>query len=145
MKRLVTALALAATTTLAIPALAADVGVSISIGQPGFYGQIDLGNMSRPPVLYGRPIMIERQRRGYSPEPLYLRVPPGHARNWRRYCGNYNACGRPVYFVKDNWYNDVYAPRYRAEHREDRRDERREDRHDRRDNDDNGNNGHRGN
>jgi hypothetical protein len=105
-----------AAASIAVPALGADVGVSISVGQPGFYGQIDLGNAMRPPVIYSRPIMIERVPRHAMREPLYLRVPPGHARHWSRYCGGYNACGHPVYFVQDDWYNNVYAPRYRDEH-----------------------------
>jgi len=46
-------------------------------------------------------------------EPLYLRVPPGHAKSWKRYCGRYDACGRPVYFVQDNWYRNQYIPAYR--------------------------------
>jgi hypothetical protein len=41
------------------------------------------------------------------------------AQNWRKHCRKYNACGRPVYFVQDNWYNDVYVPRYRETHRGD--------------------------
>ena len=42
------------------PALAADVGVSISIGQPGFYGQIDIGNVPQPQLVYPRPVVIQR-------------------------------------------------------------------------------------
>ena len=49
-------------------------------------------------------------------QPVYLRVPPGHEKNWRKHCQRYNACGRPVYFVQDTWYTNVYAPQYRAEH-----------------------------
>ena len=41
-KRLFIAAAL--TIAAASPALAADVGVSISIGNPGFYGRIDIGD-----------------------------------------------------------------------------------------------------
>lgn len=134
MKRFLTAMALAGA-FITVPAIGADVGVSISIGQPGFYGQIDLGNAPRPPVIYSRPIMIERDRRNAPREPLYLRVPPGHARNWSRYCGGYNACGRPVYFVRDDWYKNVYAPRYRDEHRQGNRDEQ-DNRGDHRDNGD---------
>lgn len=99
----------------ALPALAADVGVSISIGQPGFYGRIDLGSFPQPEVVYSEPVIIERTR--VIHEPLYLRVPPGHQKNWKRYCGRYEACGRPVYFVRDDWYNNVYAPQYRERHR----------------------------
>jgi opacity protein-like surface antigen len=103
----------------ASPALAADVGVSVNIGQPGFYGQINIGNnYPRPQLLYAEPVMIEHYHR--APPPIYLHVPPGHAKHWRKHCHEYNACGRPVYFVQDRWYNDVYAPRYREDH--DRRD-----------------------
>ena len=39
--------------------------------------------------------------------------PPGHMRHWDRHCHEYEACGRPVYFVDDGWYREVYVPRYR--------------------------------
>ena len=131
------------------PALAADVGVSIGIGQPGFYGQIDVGDAPRPRVIYAQPRIIERVV--VDEEPIYLHVRPGHARNWSRYCGEYNACGRRVYFVNDNYYNNVYAPHYRQRHErhDDRgdhnRDENRDDQRgheDRRD--DNGHDDHHG-
>lgn len=120
-----------------VPASAADVGVSISIGQPGFYGQLDIGDAPSPRVIYSRPVIIERAPRGVVLEPLYLRVPNNHASNWRRYCSRYNACGRPVYFVRNDWYNNVYAPHYRNTHKDDRRDERndRDNRQDGRGND----------
>ena len=87
-----------------------DVGVSISIGQPGFYGQIDLGNAPRPQLIYPEPVVIARA--GPPMPPLYLVVPPGHQRNWARYCGGYGACGRQVYFVRQDWYDRVYVPHY---------------------------------
>jgi hypothetical protein len=97
-----------------LPAVAADVGVSISVGQPGFYGQIDLGNFPQlPQVIYPQPVLIQRVPVGAAPPPLYLRVPPGQAKNWRKHCRKYNACDRQVYFVQEQWYNDVYAPHYR--------------------------------
>lgn len=153
MKKLLFAAALAtALSTVSMAGIAADVGVSISIGQPGFYGQIDIGGYPPPQVIYSQP------RIGYYvPEnrpPLYLRVPPGHAKNWRKHCGAYNACNERVYFVKDNWYRNEYAPRYRArsdrrgdEHRDDRRgDERRDERRDdHRGNDKNNQGGNHGN
>lgn len=131
MKKLVAAFALASA-AVAGPALA-DVGVSIRIGEPGFYGQLDIGGY-QPRLVYSRPVIVERRHR-YS-SPIYLRVPPGHQRNWKRHCGRYNACNRPVYFVRDDWYRNEYAPRYRheREHRHDRRENRRDDhRNDRRD------------
>ncbi len=98
------------------PALATEVGVSISIGEPGFYGQIDLGDFPRPRVIYERPVLILRSPVYVSAPPIYLRVPPGHARQWRKYCAGYDACGRPVYFVRDDWYYNEYVPRYRRTH-----------------------------
>ena len=102
----------------ATPALAADVGVSINVGEPGFYGQIDIGNVPRPVLVYPRPVLIQPAPVDVVSEPIYLHVPPGQARHWREYCARYEACGRPVYFVQDHWYNTVYAPRYRREHRD---------------------------
>lgn len=98
-------------------AFAADVGVSVTIGQPGFYGRIDIGDYPYPqPVLvYPEPVIIHRPA-GVVYEPIYMRVPPGHAKRWRYYCGRYNACGQPVYFVQDRWYNEVYVPQYRERH-----------------------------
>jgi hypothetical protein len=115
MKRFLLALAVMMTIGN-IPAFAADVGVSISIGQPGFYGRIDLGNAPQPEYYNPRPIIIQPVPRGRTVEPIYLRVPPGHQKNWSKYCGRYNACGQPVHFVKDQWYNDVYAPHYNKQH-----------------------------
>jgi hypothetical protein len=109
-------LAAAALVALSTSAFATDVGVSVTVGQPGFYGRIDIGNMAPPPVLYPQPVIIQRPARVIA-EPLYLRVPPGHAKDWAKHCGKYNACGRNVYFVRDDWYTNEYAPRYRDEHR----------------------------
>lgn len=126
MKRILIAAALAAATVTA-PVLAADVGVSISIGDPHFYGRLDIGDFPQPQVIYGQPMMIERGP--MDRPPIYLRVPPGHAKHWRQHCREYNACGERVFFVKDNWYNREYAPRYREQHR-DRQDNRGNDRRD---------------
>jgi hypothetical protein len=99
--------------TLAFPAFAADVGVSISVGQPGFYGQIDIGNTSPPPVVYAQPVVIARSPEYVQAQPIYLHVPPGHEKHWSKHCGEYHACGRPVYFVRDDWYNNEYVAHYR--------------------------------
>jgi len=95
------------------PAFAADVGVSISIGQPGFYGQIDIGSVPQPQLVYPQPVVIRRAPEFVSAPPIYLHVPPGHEKHWSKHCAQYNACGRPVYFVRDDWYNNEYVPRYR--------------------------------
>ncbi len=126
MKRLFFAAALAAAT---FPALAADVGVSISIGQPGFYGQIDIGGYPAPRVIYREPRVMYRA--AMNRPPIYLHVPPGHARNWRKHCREYNACGERVYFVQSNWYDREYVPHYQKQHR-DRQDHRRDEHRDNR-------------
>ena len=114
MKTLIIAAALAAA---AIPAVA-QTNVSIQVGQPGFYGRIDLGGYAPPPVVYAQPVIVERQVRYVAqPQPVYLRVPPGHMKHWSKHCGDYNACGQQVYFVRDDWYANTYAPRYREEQR----------------------------
>jgi hypothetical protein len=119
MKRFLIAAAVAAATVTA-PALAADVAVSLSISQPGFYGRLDIGGYPQPKVIYVRPMAIERVP--MDRPPIYLRVPPGHDKHWSKHCREYNACGERVFFVQDNWYNHDYAPRYQEQHR-DRRDE----------------------
>lgn len=145
MKYFLIAAAVAAA-TLGTPAFATDVGVSVSIGQPGFYGQLDIGGYPQPRVLYRQPVIIEAAP--MESPPVYLRVPPGHAKHWRKHCREYNACGERVYFVQDDWYNREYAPRYQEHHHRGDygRDERRgnDDRHDnnRGDNGDRHDNGH---
>lgn len=115
MKIFMIATALAATFAIA-PAIAADVGVSISIGQPGFYGRLDIGDYPTPQVIYRQPRIIERVT--IERPPVYLRVPPGHRKNWKKHCREYNACGERVYFVQNNWYQQQYVPRYREQQRE---------------------------
>jgi hypothetical protein len=113
-----------------VSAMAQDVGVSIRIGDPNFYGRIDIGNAPRPQVIYTNPVIIHRPSVGYVEEPVYLRVPPGHAKNWGKHCKRYDACGRRVYFVQDNWYSNVYAPRHREHDHDGDRDRKGND-HDR--------------
>lgn len=100
----------------AAPAMA-QTNVSITVGQPGFYGRIDTGGFAPPPVYYTQPVVVERQVR-YVGQPVYLRVPPGHRKNWNKHCYRYGACGQQVFFVQDGWYSNTYAPRYREQHRE---------------------------
>ncbi len=124
MKRFLIAAAVAAA-TFTTPVFADDVGVSVSIGQPGFYGHLDIGDFPQPQVIYRQPIVIENGVQMDRP-PIYLRVPPGHAKHWRKHCREYNACGERVFFVHEDWYNREYVPRYQERHR-DRRDDRRDD------------------
>ena len=137
MKRLLLAAALAVSIA---PASAADIGLSLSIGEPGFYGRIDLGDYPPPQLIYQQPRLMYRQT--VARPPIYLHVPPSHAKNWRLYCRQYGACRERVYFVNSDWYDREYVPQYRERHGDrgnDRRDDRRgdgrdnNDRHDNRD------------
>lgn len=86
-------------------------GVSVSVAEPNFYGRIDIGGFPPPRLIYEQPIIVRPVKVWHAP--VYLRVPPRHAQRWDRYCDRYEACGRPVYFVDDGWYQEVYVPRYR--------------------------------
>jgi hypothetical protein len=114
MKRLSLFLAAAA---LSVPAWAGtDVGVSIGVNQPGFYGRVDIGRVGVQPVLvYPQPVLVAPPPRVVVvPQPIYMHVPPGHAKNWRKHCARYDACGRPVYFVQQDWYDRYYGPPHKG-------------------------------
>src|SRR5690242_20429435 len=113
MKRWLCAVAVCA---MSAAVFASDVGVAVSVGQPGFYGRIEIGNLPPPQLVYAHPIVVQPVQ-GVVATPIYLHVPPGHAKNWRKHCAHYNACGQPVYFVQDSWYNDVYVVHHRGGYR----------------------------
>lgn len=123
-------------TIFSLTSLSAHAGtaiINLSVGgeiSPGVYGQVQFGNAPPPQVLYAQPMMIVRQPRDVVVEPMYLHVPPGYSRHWARHCREYNACNRPVYFVKSGRYQPDY------------RNDRHEDRGDRGDHGDRGDRGH---
>jgi hypothetical protein len=118
-------------TAISGAALAADVGVSVTVNQPGLYGRIDIGNLPPPQLIYAEPRVIMPMPPNLAPPPpIYLHVPPGHEKHWRKHCAEYHACDRPVYFVHENWYRNVYEPRHRGGEHGDHGDRRRDDRHD---------------
>lgn len=119
MKRLLFAVIAA---VAAAPAFAADVSASIGISQPGFYGQINIGEFPRPMVIYAQPVWIKPPSRVVYVEPVYLRVPPGHEKHWSKHCAKYGACGRPVYFVREDWYQSEYVPHHHHHDYDDRGD-----------------------
>ena len=91
---------------------AVDVGVGITIREPGVYGRIEIGNQAPPPLMYPQPVIITRPAVVVQQSPMYLYVPPGHAKDWRKHCGKYNACGRQVYFVQETWVQERYDERH---------------------------------
>jgi hypothetical protein len=102
------AVAAAAVFAVAVAAPAfADVGVSISVSQPGVYGRVDVGQYPQPQLVVQQPVIIARPPRAEPPPPpVYMWVPPAQRTHWSRYCGQYHACGAPVYFVQDGWYRE---------------------------------------
>ncbi len=120
-------------------AFAGDVGVSITVDKPGLFGRLDIGGIPGVQLVFAKPMLVAPPPfYAPTPAPIYLHVPPGYERHWRMHCRQYDACGRPVYFVRDRWYNDVYVPT-RREHRDEDRgrghyehrngDQRERDRH----------------
>jgi hypothetical protein len=104
-------------------AQAQNVSISADItGQvaPGVYGHVVIGNGAPPPpVVYAQPVVAVPAPViiGAQPiEPIYLHVPPGHARNWRKHCHEYDACNRPVYFVRSAEYEPGYRPDHDHDH-----------------------------
>ena len=76
---------------------------------PGVYGRVDISNRpSPPPLVYPQPVVIVKQPHAAVMSPIYMHVPPGHARNWSKHCSRYNACNQPVYFVKSAEYEPGY-------------------------------------
>ena len=89
-----------------------NVGVSIGIHQPGVYGRIDIGALPAPALVLPQPVLIAPAPAAVHRQPIYLYVPPTHQQNWRRYCGQYQACGQPVYFVQDRWVRERYEEQH---------------------------------
>jgi len=103
----VAALAMAAT---ASAWSAVDVGVGVTIREPGVYGRIEIGtNAPPPPVIYRQPVVIAQPAVIVAEPPMYLYVPPGHAKKWGKHCHRYDACGRQVYFVREEWVRTQYV------------------------------------
>ena len=115
-KYLLAALAAVAAASAAPSWSAVDVGVGITIREPGVYGRIEIGSQPTPPLLYPQPVIITRPAVVVQQPPMYLYVPPGHAKHWGKHCGRYNACARQVYFVQENWVHERYEERHGKRH-----------------------------
>ncbi len=122
---------------------AAQTSVSIGINQPGIYGRINIGDVPRPALYRPEPLIIQRPRVVVEQQPVYLYVPTAEQQNWRRYCGRYNACGQPVYFVRDEWVRERYEHEHPGWNNGRHRGWDKHDKHgDRDDRDDDGGRGH---
>jgi hypothetical protein len=97
----------------ASPAWATDVGVSVRISQPGVYGRVDIGRFPQPQVWVPQPVWgVQPVQVVQAPPPVYLWVPTGHRKHWRKHCSRYGACAHPVYFVRDDWYGQHVRPHH---------------------------------
>lgn len=97
-------------------AAATNIGVSIGIGGPGQYGRIDINNYPQPVLVMPQPVVVMPTPVAVYQRPIYLYVPNAHRNDWRRYCGQYGACGQPVYFVKESWVQERYAHEHPQHH-----------------------------
>lgn len=103
------------TFTFTSQSFAGDLGINVILSgevKPGIYGQVQIGNSPRPVVVYEQPKVIVIDKRHRHEEPIYLHVPPGHAKHWDKHCREYHACERRVYFVR----SVEYEPEYQREH-----------------------------
>lgn len=114
-------------------AQASDVNFGVSVGgqvAPGVYGRVDIGN-TRPALVYAQPVVIVPPPRPM--QPIYMNVPPGHAKKWSKHCHRYNACNQPVYFVKTAEYGGQNGGQrgshYHDDHRGDRHGHKDDDHH----------------
>jgi len=129
----------------AAAAASAEPTINVSVAgevSPGVYGRVDIGNAPPAHILYPQPVVIVQQPRHVRAQPVYLHVPPGHAKNWRKHCHKYDACGTPVYFVKSAEYEPGYQERTRDRDRARRDDDRGDRTHDRARRDDKRDRGH---
>ena len=127
-----TMLSLAATVvTTALPAHSAtNIGVTIGINAPGQYGRVDINNYPQPVLVMQQPIIYAPTPQTVYQRPIYLYVPTPHRANWGRYCGNYRACGQPVYFVQESWVRDEYRREHNPHYPSDRSYNKPDDRDD---------------
>jgi len=97
-----------------VQAQQANVGITIDGPPlPGLFGRVQIGaNLPLPPVYLPKPIIVAPPQVVVSREPVYLWVPHDHRRDWKRHCGRYDACGRPVYFVEERWVREHEPQRF---------------------------------
>ena len=53
-----------------------------------------------PPLISPRAVVARKTLGPVQGDPLYFYLPAGQVREWARYCHRYDACERPVYFVR---------------------------------------------
>jgi hypothetical protein len=112
----------------------AQPSVNVTVGgiiKPGVYGRVEVGTQPPPPIIYPQPVIITQPVIVTQPgvivqqRPIYMHVPPGHAKHWDKHCYKYNACNQPVYFVRNEYAGYQDGRGYRGERERDHDDDRR--------------------
>ncbi|HKB54700.1 MAG TPA: hypothetical protein VKD22_11925 [Ramlibacter sp.] len=67
--------------------------------RPGVYGRIQVRG-ALPPLISPRPVVARQTLGPVQGDPLYFYLPAGQVRKWALFCRRYDACERPVYFVR---------------------------------------------
>lgn len=99
----VLSLALAASTAAASAALPAGAYHNVTTGgplRPDVYGRIEVRGQVPPPVIFKQPVVASSALDTPRRSPVYLYVPPGQVRHWKRNCAKWKACDVPVLFVR---------------------------------------------
>lgn len=91
--------------------------LTISYGEPGWYGRLELGpDYPRPQRVYGELRLGKRFVTSHRLPVEFYHVPRIHYLRWGEFCRLYHACNKPVYFVTNRWYNTTYSPAYLKKH-----------------------------
>jgi hypothetical protein len=68
--------------------------------RPGVYGKIEVRKGLPPPVVHAQPVTVRPPQQAKASRPVYLYVPPGQLRRWPQHCAKWDACEKPVLFVR---------------------------------------------
>lgn len=70
--------------------------------RPGVYGRIVMkgADVPPPPVIHAKPVIASSALLPEGLAPVYLYVPPGQVRNWKKNCARWKACDQAVLFVR---------------------------------------------
>ena len=69
--------------------------------KPGIYGRIAVRDVSTPPpLIYPQPVVANEAIGAPPTQPMFLYVPPGQVRKWKQNCAKWQACDKPVMFVR---------------------------------------------
>ena len=68
--------------------------------RPGVYGRIvPAAEAPPPPLIYTKPVIANAVFVPAEVTPVYLYVPPGQVRHWKKHCARWKACDEAVLTV----------------------------------------------